>query len=275
MQDKVVLVTGATGSIGEESARAFAATGATVVMLARDAERANAQAASLRSATGNPNVAVLRADLADPASVRAASDAFKRDYGRLHVLVNNAAVLKRQRELVGEGLEAMFATNHLGPFLLTNALLDVLKASAPARVINVTAPAVNRLNFEDLQGARRFNALSAFGATKMCNLLFTFELARRLEGTGIGVNAYHPGLVRSRLLKEAPAPLRVLVDLASKSPAAAAAGLVQLGLSPRFEGVSGRFFKYESEIRAAAYAHDPQVQRRLWETSAGLVGLDP
>jgi NAD(P)-dependent dehydrogenase (short-subunit alcohol dehydrogenase family) len=242
-------------------------------MLARNPAKANAAADAVRSAANNPRVHALLADLGDMASVRKAAAEFKVSHDRLDVLLNIAALFKSTRAVTVDGLEAMFATNHLGPFLLTNLLLDVLKRSAPARVINVTAPSTTELDFDDLQGQQKFSALRAFGASKMCNLLFTHELARRLDGTGITVNALHPGLVKSELMREAPLPIRVLVRLVSKSPDAAAAALLHLGSSPALEQVTGRFFKVKQEMHSPRYSLDEAVQHRLWEKSVELVGL--
>lgn len=273
MKNEIVLVTGVTGSIGAATAEAFARAGATVVVSGRDGARTAAAAERLRQVSGNARVEPLVADLGRLDSVRQAAAELRRRHDRLHVLVNNAAVFKRRRTQVGDGLEEMFATNHLGPFLLTHLLLEPLKASGGARVLNVTAPSVTKLAFDDLQGERKFSALHAFGASKMANLLFTYALARKLEGTGVTVNAFHPGLVKSGLLKEAAAPVRFLVNLASKAPDAVARALVHLGTSPALATTTGRFFKLEQEIRSVPYSHDPQVQQRLWDESVRLTGL--
>jgi NAD(P)-dependent dehydrogenase (short-subunit alcohol dehydrogenase family) len=189
-------------------------------------------------------------------------------------LINNAAVFKNKRTLTPDGLETMFATNHLGPFLLTNLLLDQLKAAGHARIINVTAPSTTRLNFDDLQGERNFNALTAFGASKMCNLLFTYELARRLAGTGVTTNAYHPGLMKSNLLNEAPGIVRWLSHLFATTPERASRGLVYVASSPEVAGANGKFFKGRKRISSNAYSNDPNNQRRLWEVSIQLANLE-
>jgi NAD(P)-dependent dehydrogenase (short-subunit alcohol dehydrogenase family) len=190
------------------------------------------------------------------------------------VLINNASVFKGKRSVTADGLETMFGTNHLGHFLLTNLLLDELKASPQARVITITAPSTTRLNFGDLQGERKFNALSAFGASKMCNLLFTYELARRLAGTQVTANALHPGLMKSNLMSEAPAPIRWLTRLFSTTPERASLSLLHLASSPELASVSGRFFKGMKPSASNAYSRDEEVQRRLWDVSAQLAGLN-
>jgi NAD(P)-dependent dehydrogenase (short-subunit alcohol dehydrogenase family) len=164
----------------------------------------------------------------------------------------------------------MFATNHLGPFLLTYLLMERLLASGSAHIINITAPSTTQLNFDDLQNEKKFNSLNTFGMTKMANLLFTFELARRMENTGVTVNAFHPGLVRSGLMKEAFAPVRLLTTLFSSSPTRAAQEIMRLATSPDFEKVNGKFLHNGKELEPAAYALDQNIQQKLWEVSEQL-----
>ena len=273
MNGKVCLVTGANAGLGKATATGLARAGAYVILACRDRGRGEAALAEIIAATGNPTIELLLVDLSDQASIRAAVANFFAIHDRLDVLVNNAAVFKQSRALTRDGLEAMFATNHLGPFLLTNLLLPALQAGAPARVLNITAPSTTHLDFDDLQGERRFRPLTAFGASKMCNLLFTYELTRRLEGTGVTVNAVHPGLVKSSLLTEAPRVLGWLSNLFAKTPEQAAATPVYLASSPDVAGMSGKFFKGKQAIASNAYSQDRDVQRRLWETSTELVHL--
>jgi len=272
MDARICLVTGATGSIGMATAQGLAHLGATVVLAARDQAKGEAVARTLRETSGNPNVHSQLGDLSSQASIRHLATEFRSRHQALHVLVNSAAVFKRRRELSADGLELMFATNHLGYFLLTNLLLEPLTAGAPATVINVTAPSTTRLDFEDLQGERRFRALWAFGASKMANLLFTFALARRLRGTGTTVNAYHPGIVRSHLMREAPAPLRWFTLLTAATPERAAAGVVELART-HAGGLTGRLFHGREPIDVPPYSQDEQVQERLWAESLRLTGL--
>jgi NAD(P)-dependent dehydrogenase (short-subunit alcohol dehydrogenase family) len=214
------------------------------------------------------------ADLSSQASIREFAAEFKQTHDGVDVLINNAAVFTKTRTVTVDGLETMFSTNHLGSFLLTNLVLGLLRASAPSRVINVTAPSTSKLDLDDLQCERDFRALTAFGRSKMCNLLFTYELARRLGGTGVTVNAFHPGLVRSKLMNEAPALLRLPVRLVSSPPEKAATALSRLALAGEMQGVSGRFFKDTKEIQSSPYSRDPAVQARLWGLSEQLVALD-
>lgn len=273
MNGKVCIVTGASAGLGKAIAAGLARLGAIVVLACRDQARGEAARAEIQAATGSPTVELLLVDLASLRSVRDAAAEFKQRYRRLNLLVNNAAVFKSRRIVTPDGLETMFATNHLGPFLLTNLLLDELRAGAASRVVNVTAPSTTRLVFDDLQGEQIFRTIDAFGASKMCNLLFTYELARRLDRSGVAANAVHPGLVRSGLMREAPAAARWLFGLFSAAPERAAMGPLYVATSRELAGVSGAFFKGRRKIRSSAYARDPQVQRRLWDVSAQLSGI--
>lgn len=277
MENKISVVTGASSGIGKALVLAFAKRGETVVMVARDAERGQTALEDIRSQTGNTNVDLQLCNLAVLSSVRNLAEILKSKYEKINLLINNAGVYRQKRTVTVDGFEEMFAANHLGPFLLTNLLLELLQvavqADGSAHILNITAPSTTKLNFEDLQGEKHFGALNTFGATKMANLLFTMELARRLEKTGITVNAIHPGLVRSSLLKEAAAPLRFLTWLASSSPEKAAASILQVATSPDFEKTTGKFFHKTREIQPDAYAYDRDAQQQLWNVSEMLTDL--
>jgi NAD(P)-dependent dehydrogenase (short-subunit alcohol dehydrogenase family) len=273
MTGKICVVTGANAGLGKATASGLAKLGATVVLACRDQAKGEAALAEIRAASGNNQLDLMIVDLSVLDSVRRMAAAFLQKYDRLDVLINNAAVFKSKRIVTADGLETMFATNHLGHFLLTNLLLDRLKASAPSRVINVTAPSTVKLDFDNLQGEKKFSALNAFGASKMCNLLFTFELARRLSGMNVTSNALHPGLVKSNLTSEMPFLLRWGTNLVSASPEKAAESALYLASSPKVAGVSGGFFKGQKESEPNSYAKDEQVQRRLWEISEKLAGI--
>ena len=270
---RVCLITGASGGLGKATALGLARLGAHVVMACRDLARGEADRAEIAAASGNSDVTLMPLDLASQQSVRQMAASFKTEHARLDVLINNASVFKGKRTMTPDGLETMFATNHLGHFLFTNLLLDELKASPQARGINVTAPSTAKLDFDDLQGERKFSALSAFGASKMCNLLFSYELARRLAQTQVTSNALHPGLMKSNLMSEAPAPIRWLTRLFSTTPEKASFSLLYLATSAEVAGVTGRFFKGSRTINSNAYSHDEDVQRHLWDASMDLAGL--
>jgi len=246
---------------------------ANVVLLCRDRTRGEEAKAEVRRASGSDAVELMLADLSSQRSVRRFAQDFADAHPQLHMLVNTAAVFVNSRRVTEDGLELMFATNHLGPFLLTNLLLEALKAGALSRIITVSALSTTKLDFEDLQGERRFRPLTAFGASKAANLLFTYELARRLAGTGVTANVIHPGLMRTHLMRDAPALIRFLAWLASRSPAAAAETVVHLAAAPEVENVTGRFFKKKQIAESSPYSRDPNVQHRLWEVSLRLAGL--
>jgi NAD(P)-dependent dehydrogenase (short-subunit alcohol dehydrogenase family) len=181
-------------------------------------------------------------------------------------------VYSSRRVETADGLELMFATNHLGPFLLTNLLLPSLRASDAARVITLTAPSTTKIDFDDLQGSRRFRSLSAFGASKAANLLFTFALARRMEGSRVTANAVHPGLTRTSLMRQGPPPLRFILRFATP-PERAAEKIAPLVVAERYAAVTGQFIKSGKAIDPPPYTRDAEIQRRLWEVSERLAGL--
>jgi NAD(P)-dependent dehydrogenase (short-subunit alcohol dehydrogenase family) len=271
---RTALVTGATSGLGRELAAALAKAGVSVGIVARDAARGAAVKTALDAASGSPRSRVFLADLSKPADVRQLAAEVLDSTARLDLLVHCAGVYTRHRTLTADGLEMMFATNQLAPFLLTNLLRDRLVASAPARVLIVTAPAGNKIDFDDLQGQRGFRSLPRFGASKAADLFLTFEFARRLEGTGVTVNAVHPGLVKTDLMTGAPALLRWGVRLVSAPAEKAAAAITPLLLAPDYADRSGRFFKDGQEIKPPSYTRDSDVGRRLWDVDASLVGLD-
>ena len=276
MAGRICLVTGATRGIGRAIAHSLAARGATVVLVARGPTAGEIVAADLQQATGNRQVSALQGDLASQASIRQMAAQFRRKHDQLHVLVNCAGSFKARRELSPDGIELMFATNHLGYFLLTHLLLDALKASAPATVLNVTAPSSTRPDFADLQGERSFRALWQFGATKTENLLFTFALARRLEGSEVTANAVHPGVARTDLMRETPMPFRLFTGLLNRLaplPARAAEDVVGL-VSGKAATANGQFFHRGENINAPDYARDQAAQERLWQASLELCGLE-
>jgi len=274
MEGKVCLVTGATAGIGEATALGLARAGATVLLVARNPAKAEEVLARLAAESGNPRLEVLLADLASLAQVRALAAEVERRHDRLHVLVNNAAVYTKERALTADGIETQFAVNHLAPFLLTNLLLPLLRRSAPARVVTVSSEAHRgiTIDWENLTGERRYHGLRAYGQSKLANLLFTFELARRLSGSGVTANAVHPGVVGTSLLFGGWAPLRLLKPFL-RGPEQGARTTVFLATSPRVEGVTGRYYKDSREIEPSPQARDPETARRLWEISERMTGL--
>jgi NAD(P)-dependent dehydrogenase (short-subunit alcohol dehydrogenase family) len=276
MKGKVCLVTGASSGIGRATAAAMATLGAIVIMVCRDETRGKAARTQVVSETGNESVDLMKADLSSLASVREFATEFNNKYSKLDVLVNDAAIFASRRTLTSDGLELMFATNYLGPFLLTRLLIPRLEAGRPSRIINVSAPSSMMPDFDDLQGERRFGAIGAFGASKAADLLFTYALARRLEGRGVTVNAYHPGIVRTNLVRGAPTAVRIITSILNVfvgvSPKRASRGLVELASSEQFGSTTGALV-HDGKTMKAPFSGDIEAQDRLWQVSCRLAGL--
>ena len=280
MAGKVVLVTGGTGGIGKATAIGLASIGARVGITGRDLGRAEQVAADIRSACGNPAVDAFGADMSSQTEVRRLAVAVLGTYPRLDVLVNNVGGFWAHRHLTADGLEHTFALNHLAPFLLTNLLLDRLKASAPARVVTVSsgAQSMGRIDFDDLQGAGNYSGQRAYSQSKLASIMFTNELARRLEGTGVTATAVHPGVVRTNFGAEDQAwffaVIGGVVRPLLKTPAQGAQTSIFLASSPDVQGVTGQFFANRKAKAANKLANDTQMSARLWQVSANLVGFD-
>jgi NAD(P)-dependent dehydrogenase (short-subunit alcohol dehydrogenase family) len=279
MHGKICMVTGANSGIGKATALALAQMGATVVMVCRDRARGEEAQSEISTQSRNSAVALLQADLSSQQSIRQLVGNFQQHYTHLHVLINNAGASFGGRRETVDGLEMTFAVNYLAPFLLTNLLLDVLKASAPARIVNVSsaAQASGSINMDDLQAEQRYSPIRAYGQSKLAIVLFTYELARRLQGTGVMANCLDPGLVRTNIgQRDANLPVRLLVKLIwsfGKSPAKGAQTSIYLASSPEVEGVTGHYFARSMPRRSAASSYDESLQRHLWEQSTKLVKL--
>ena len=276
MAGQTVLVTGGTGGIGRATATGLAAMGARVGITGRDTARTRAAAADIAAASGNPAVDPFPADMSSQAEVRRLADAVLAAYPRLDVLVNNVGGLWATRHVTADGLEHTFAVNHLAPFLLTGLLVGRLQASAPARIVTVSSGAhtTGTINFDDLQGERRYSGNQAYGQSKLANLLFTHELARRLHGTGVTATALHPGVIRTRFAAEDPSPawkvFLPLVRLFLKTPTKGAATSIYLASSPEVEGVTGQYFANCRPRAASPASRDTTTAARLWQISADL-----
>ena len=279
MAGKVVLITGGSGGIGKATAIGLAALGARVAITGRDQMRAEAAAVEIRGATGNPDVDAFGADLSSQADVRRLAAEVLDAYPRLDVLVNNVGGSWATRHVTADGLEHTFALNHLAAFLLTNLLLDRLKASAPARIVSVSsgAQSLGKIDFEDLQGERNYSEQKAYPQSKLASVMFTYELARRLEGTGVTATVLHPGVVRTGFGAEDPGRIfKLLVPLwrpFMKTPQQGAATSIYLASSPKEEGVTGRYFANGRPQTSNKASYDAAAAARLWQVSAGLVGL--
>jgi retinol dehydrogenase-13 len=294
-----VLITGGNTGIGKETARALASQGARVIITSRNTERGRNALAEIREDSGRDDVEVMSLDLASFQSIRAFAKEFTARFDRLDVLVNNAGVVKTQtRGETADGFELMFGVNHLGHFLLTNLLLDTIKASAPARIVNLASHgymlAAEGLDFDDLQNEGDFKGFALYGHSKLANIYFTRELARRLEGTGVTVNALHPGFVKTELGHVRPEDLEAQ-KAAKKSKSAkstpsgpdlsklppplpveeGALTSIYCASSPELEGVTGGYFDQCKAIDTNEIAADAAAARRLWEISEELVASVP
>jgi NAD(P)-dependent dehydrogenase (short-subunit alcohol dehydrogenase family) len=279
---KTVLITGGNTGIGQETAIALARDGARVVITSRDAERGEAAVANIRAQAGSDAVSVLPLDLANFASVRACAASFSEQNDRLDVLINNAGLILSDRRVTVDGLETTFQVNHLGHFLLTNLLRDTLVVGAPARVVNVSSRAHegarHGLDFDDLQSTHRYRGFTAYGKSKLANILFTRELARRWSDTDIAANALHPGVVASRFGRDGDTgrmtrlvfPLLKPFALDAKQGAQTS---VYVASAPELEGVTGGYWAKSAPATPKAPALDDAAARRLWEVSEQLVGL--
>lgn len=279
--DKVCVVTGGNSGIGLHTVIGLAKAGARVALVSRNRERGEAALQEALAAAPGARVDLVLGDLGSLASTRALAAELLARYPAIHVLVNNAGLWMTERTLTADGLETTFAVNHLAPFLLTNLLLERLIASGPARIVNVSSEGhrQGRLDFDDLQAARRFGKVKAYCDSKLANVLFTRELARRLEGTNVTANALHPGVVATNLGNNSSGVIRWVFDkvgpLFFKTPAQGARTSLHVATSPALDGVSGRYFKDSRESKPARAARDDAAARRLWQVSEELARLAP
>lgn len=279
MQGKVVVITGATSGIGQVAAEQLAAMGARIVQVARDRTRGEAAMARLRRCGPNVEHAIHYADLSLLSEMKRVGSELARAEACIDVLINNAGALYNSRQVTADGLERTFALNHLAYFVLTHFLRERLAASAPARVINTSSDAHegNRLDFDDLQSARSYSGFRVYGRTKLANILFTRELARRWAGTGVTANVFHPGFVATRFADESGGWLAYgfrIGKLFALSPEKGAETLVYLATSPEVAHASGQYFYKCRPATPTRAAQDDAAAQRLWEESARLAGLD-
>lgn len=278
MHGKVCVVTGATNGIGKVTALELAKLGATVVVVGRSADKTAAVVEELKAASSG-DVRSALADLSVQAQVRALAETLLRDYDRIDVLVNNAGGFFNKRVETEDGIELTFALNHLSYFLLTMLLVDRLRASAPARVVNVSSDAhrTGRINFDDLEGRKRYVGFGAYAQSKLANILFSNALARRLEGTGVTSNALHPGAVATGFGRNNGGLLGGMFALLAPfmlTPEKGARSSIYLASSPEVEGVTGRYYGSNCKPSTpSAIALDIDTQERLWSISMAMTGL--
>jgi retinol dehydrogenase-12 len=279
MHGKICVVTGATSGIGLVTAQSLARQGATLIVVGRNSERGAATVSRIRQETGNAAVELMIADLSAQAEVRGLASDIQRRFPRLDVLVNNAGALFARKELSHDGLEMTFALNHLAYFLLTNLLLDPLKASPLGRIVNVSSEAHRgaQLDFADLQGEHNYRGYRAYARSKLANILFTYELARRLEGTGVVTNALHPGFVATNFghnNRSFTAGLfRILQLVAAISPEEGAQTIIHLATAPEVQHITGEYFVKQKAVRSSQASYDHAAAEGLWQVSTELTRL--
>jgi retinol dehydrogenase-14 len=277
--EKVCLITGATSGIGKATAMGLANMGASVVMVGRDRDRGEAVMAEIKEGSANDSVDLMLADLSSQEQVRRLAEKFKEAYPRLDVLINNAGLFRSERITTADGLEMTFAVNHLAYFLLTNLLLDVLGASAPSRVVSVSSGdhSNGTIDFDDLQGEKGYKGAKAYSQSKLANVLFTYELARRLKGIGVTANCLHPGAgVRTNFGSGVSGMFGFTVRALRPfmiSPEKGAETSIYLASSPEMADLSGRYFVKKAGARSSDASHDERIARRLWEVSTQLTNL--
>jgi len=278
MAEKVCLVTGGNSGIGKSVALGLAKMGATVVVVSRNKEKGETAVTDTVEKSGNNNVELIQADMSSQNSIHQLVNEFRARHEKLHLLINNAGVYLTKRSETEDGLESTFAVNHLGPFLLTSLLVDILKASAPSRIVNVTSDAHKgaRVNFDDLQGERKFSGWQAYGQSKLAMILYTRGLAKNLEGTGVTVNSAHPGVVRTNFAKNNGGLVMLgfrFLGMFFISPESAAKRILYVATSPDLEGVTGKYFTKMHEVKSSQESYDDDSARRLWQISEQLTHL--
>ncbi len=272
---KIAIITGATSGLGKETAFALAGMNAILVLPTRNLIKGELVKNQITDKTGNPDIYVMECDLASFDSIRRFTVEFKKRFDRLHVLVNNAGIWERRRKETSDGIEMNFGVNHLAHFLLTNLLMDKLRRSTPARIINVSSSAhkVGRMNFSDPEGRKKFSSIRSYGQSKLANILFTRFLADKARKEGVTVNCLHPGVVATNLFDKLHPALRYVAGLFMISCKKGAETIVYLATSPEVEGVSGEYFVRKKIRKPWSPALDDRAAARLWELSREYTGV--
>jgi len=280
MENKIYLITGANSGIGKETARAIAKMGATVIMACRNIQKAQAVCDDINAETGLNNVSILQVDVSSQASIRNMADAFGKKYDKLDVLINNAGLIAENKEMTDDGFESMFGTNHLGYFLTTHYMLPYLKKAPKARIINVASVAHRfaSLDWKNLNAEKSFSSMRTYGLSKLCNILFTKELAIYLKNTNITTNALHPGGVNSNFGKNNNNIFGTLVKYFGNfvliSSTDGAKTSIYLATSPEVEGISGKYYAKYKPASLSAAASNPENAKKLWDISLQLTGIE-
>jgi len=275
LKNKIVLITGATSGIGKETALGLAELGATIVFTSRDNLRGEKTRNELIAATNNENIDMLECDLASFESIKNCCKEFKSKYDNLHVLINNAAVWDFKRKTSKDGIENIFATNYLAPFLMTNLLLDVLKKSNPSRIINVTSGMhYGTINFDDIEFKQKFSGMKGYRQSKLALILYTRLLAKKLEGTDVTVNCVHPGMNKTGLGRDAGGFSRMIFKLMGKDPKIGAETSIYLASSPDLENITGEYFAKKEVKKSSKESYDLDLAKKLWDVSEKYLKID-
>jgi len=280
LKGKICLVTGANSGIGKATATGLAALGATVVLVCRDSVKGETALNEVKTKTGNNSVSMMIADLSSLQSIKQFADDFKSKYKQLHVLINNAGVHLATRRLTVDGNETTFAVNYLAPFLLTNLLLNLLETSSPSRIVNLTSRTAGgaHIDLKDIQGlGKKFNGMRTYNQSKLAIIMFTYELAKKLEGTGVTVNCLHPGVIKTNLGRDFRGPFGLVFSFMRiffGKPEKAAEQVIYLASSPDVAGVTGKYFVKSKESNSNSESYNPSTNERLWKESVTLTGFN-
>jgi NAD(P)-dependent dehydrogenase (short-subunit alcohol dehydrogenase family) len=278
MKDKICMITGANSGIGKATAKGLAKMGATVVMVCRNKERGEKALDEVKSVFNNTNVDLILADLSSQKQIHELVSKFKQKYQKLDVLINNAGVNLSKRILTDDGIETTFAVNYLATFLLSNLLFDVLRASSPSRIVNVASSVqAKSLDFEYLQGEKRYRQLKTYSQSKLAVILFTYDFAKKIEGSGVTVNCLHPGYVKTNMVRNYRKFVKYFfpfIGLFMSTPKRGAKASILLATSPELNGVSGRYFKKRKEGKTSKVSYDEELAKRLWDLSTEMTNLD-
>ena len=275
MKNKIVLITGATSGIGKETARGLAKLGATIVFTARDVLKGEKTKKELIAATNNENIHMLKCDLASFESIKNCCKEFISKYDKLHVLINNAGVWDFKRRESKDGIENIFATNYLAPFLMTNLLLDILKKSSPSRIINVTSGMhYGTINFDDIEFKQKFSGAKAYRQSKLGLILFTRLLSKKLKGTNVTVNVVHPGMNKTNLGRDAGGFSRMIFKMMGKDPKIGAETSIYLASSPDVKDITGEYFAKKEIKKSSKESYDMNLAEKLWDLSKKYVKLN-
>ena len=279
MKNQVCIITGANSGIGKETALSLAKLGATVILLCRNYERGNIALKSIITESNNKNVELMLCDLSSQNSISDFISKFKNKYDSLNVLINNAGILLNKRTISVDGVENTFAINHLGPFILTNSLLDLLKSSSPSRIINVSSSAHYRANFDldNMQGEKKYSSFEAYCKSKLYNVLFTYELSRKLAGSNVTVNCLHPGFIPTNLFANSSFFYKAIVKILSPILIDAKSGSktsTYLATSKDVENITGKYFVKCKPKQSSKISYDKSDSKNLWDISEKLVNYN-